>query len=285
MSSLEGRFRELCDGWALHALSEEELAELRKLLGEATPEMISTCRELERAALHLAVGVEPATPPAAVKTRILAAVSPRREATGTRSEQVAVGGHPRKGPMGKDWAARLLARLGLDRPRAVLAFSAALLVLAIGLGFHILALNRSASHDEQRIVDLSEQLAERERLLQVLKSREVEVVILDGLDLNPRGYGKIIWDVENRVAVLQVANLPPVSQNASYQFWVYPKEGEPISSGTFAVRDPERDTFFRLEGFTSIDKGLIRGFLITLEAEHGASQPGEAWYMGARLSP
>lgn len=284
MSSHEGRFRELCEGWALHALSEEELVELRELLGEATPEMISTCRELEQAALHLAVGVEPATPPAAVKGRILAAVSPRRGASGTRSETAAAGSHP-EGPTGRDWAARLVASLGLDRPGAVLAFAAALLALAVGLGFHIVALNRSASYDQQRIVDLSEQLEEKERLLEVLQSREVEVVILDGLDLNPRGYGKILWDVENRVAVLQVANLPPVPQDASYQFWVYPKEGEPISSGTFAVRDPEHDTFFRLEGFTSIDKGLIRGFLITLETGDGAAQPGEAWYMGARLSP
>ena len=177
-----------------------------------------------------------------------------------------------------------MAWLGLDRPRAVLAFTAALLALAIGLGLRVAVLYRGASHDGQRIVDLAGRLEEKERLLQVLQSREVEVVILEGLDLNPRGYGKIIWDVENRVAVLQVANLPPVPRDASYQLWVFPKEGEPISSGTFAVRDPERDTFFRLDRFAAVERQSIMGILITLETEGGASEPSEARYLGARLS-
>ncbi len=265
MRSLEDRFRELCDGWALDALSAEELRELRDLLRDASPEMISHCRELERAGLHLAVAAEPATPPSAVKARILAAVG---------AEQVAAG---------RDWGGRLVTRLGLDRPRVVLAVTAALLALAVGLGFRVAALYRTASHDEQRIVDLSDQLEERDRLLQVLQSKEVEVVILDGLELNPQGYGKIIWDIENRVAVLQVANLPPVREDASYQLWVYPKEGEPISAGTFAVHDPKRDAFFRLESFTSVDKQAIKGFVITLEAKGGAPEPGDVWYLGGRV--
>ncbi len=265
MSGLENRFRELCDGWALDALGEEELKEFHELLRDASPEMIRTCRELERAAMHLALSAEPEEPSSAVKARILAAVCAE------------------KAPASGDWAARLLARLGLQRPRVVLTVTAILLALAVGLGLRVRALHRVAIHDDQRIVDLSDQLEEKERLLQVLQSKEVEFVILDGLDLNPQGFGKIIWDIENRVAVLQVANLPPVRDNASYQLWVYPKEGDPISAGTFAVLDPNRDAFFRLEGFTSLDKQAINGFVITLEVKGGASEPGDAWYLGGRF--
>lgn len=266
MNSLDHRFRELCDGWALHALDDEELVELRELLRDASPEMLGTCRELEHAALHLAAGVEPATPPAALKARVLAAV--RRQ----------------KAAAGNDLAARLVARLGLDRPRIALALTAALLALAIGLGLRVAFLSRGAHDDRQRIVALSDRLEEKDRLLQVLQSKEVEVVMLQGLERNPQGYGKIIWDLENRVAVLQVANLPPVRDGAVYQLWVFPIDGEPISSGTFAVSDPARDTFFRLERFTTLDKAAIKGLLITFEAHGEASQPGDAWYLGARFA-
>ncbi len=266
MSRLEDRFRELCAAWVLEALDGEELREFEALLKDASPQMIKVYHELEDAALHLPVGIELVTPPPVVKARIMEAI---------RSGE---------GAANVDRAAGLARWLGLHRPRFALSVMLALTVLVFVFGFLSSALYRTVSRQEQRVVALSDELERRESLLQVLQARELEVVALQGLEINPRGYGKIIWDIENRVAVLQVSNLPPVPENKVYQLWVFPKEGEPASAGVFALKKPERDSFFRFEGFTPVDKQSIKGYLITLEPEGGALQPSEAWYMGARVA-
>ena len=156
-----------------------------------------------------------------------------------------------------------------------------LLALAVGLGLHIATLHRAASDDERHIVELTGRLERQASLLRVLQAREVEIVTLEAFEVNPRGYGKIIWDVESRTAVLQVANLP-VAAGGSYQLWIFPEEGAPLSAGVFAVNDPERDTFFRLAEFTPIAPQAIRGFVITLETQGGAPQPSDARYLGGR---
>ena len=266
MSKLNDRFRELCAAWVQDALDGEELHEFEELLKDANPQMIKIYHELENDALHLPAGTELVTPPPAVKARIMEAI---------RSNER---------PAKTDRATTLAQWLGLHRPRFALSVTLALTALVFVFGFLSSVLYRTVSRQEQRVIALTSELERRESLLQVLQSKEVEFVALQGLEINPLGYGKIIWDVENQVAVLQVTNLPPVPENKVYQLWVYAKDREPTSAGVFSIEKPERDSFFRFEAFTPVDKPSISGFLITLESEGGAVQPSDTWYIGTRVA-
>lgn len=256
------RFRELCAAWVLGALDGDEVAELERLLSGADPEMRRIHAELQLAADHLPMGAPPREPPTGMKERILAALPSRvpREDRGTL----------------------LARRLGLGRPRFALGVAAGLLAAAVGLGLLAAALDRALGERDQRIAVLQDEVAHRDQLLEVLQGREVTVVALDGLEINPRGYGRLVWDTQRQVALLQVANLPAPAEGHVYQLWIFPREGDPSSPGVLRAAAGGPESFYRVEGL-ALEVSQVRGILITLESAPGASRPSEAWYLGARL--
>ena len=264
MNARLDRFMDLAAAHLLGALEAKESLEFEALLAEADEEMQRAFNELEHTALHIPLSAPPAKPPPAVKEAIMASV---------RGEKIT------GAPIESLWIVRWL---GLHRPRSAAAAILVLTVLLAGAGIVATLLWSSLARSERRIVELEGELQRNEQLLAVLHAKQVEIVRLDGLEINPRGYGKIIWDTESGVAVLQVSNLPPAPAGKAYQLWVYPKEGEPASAGVFAVRDPQRDAFFRLENFTAFDRQAIKGLVISLEPAGGAVRPGENWYLGGK---
>ncbi len=103
---------------------------------------------------------------------------------------------------------------------------------------------------------------------------------MDGLKVNPVGYGKIIWDPEKRSAILQVSNLPAVPSDKDYQLWVI-KDKKPISVGVFAVNDT-MSNFFKIENLAVTNPKEIAAFAVTLEPKGGMPQPtGDMYMMGA----
>ena len=184
----------------------------------------------------------------------------------------------------QDWTTTVAAWFGLDRPRTALAVTGTLFALLVGLGLAAVLMLRAFEDAEERVAVLAGKLERGDQVLEILQSKEVEVVLLNGLDASPQGYGKLIWDTENSVAVLQITNLPPVPADRRYQLWVYADDTKPMSAGVFALNDPEHEAFFHFENFTSVEKNTINGFLITLEQEDGASEPGDEWYLGAYVS-
>ena len=128
-----------------------------------------------------------------------------------------------------------------------------------------------------RLVALRDEVARKEELLNVLASKKVEITLMDGLKVNPVGYGKVIWDPEKRTAILQVSNLPPVSSDKDYQLWVL-KGKLPISAGVFAVSNSDPN-FFRIENLAFTNPREISAFAITLEPKGGVPQPTGDMYM------
>ncbi len=266
MSARHDRFLELCSAWLLGALEGEELREFEGLLEQADPEMLKAFSELEHAALHLPATVPLQDPPSRAKERLMEAV--RSASTQPR----------------QDWITTVAAWFGLNRPRTALAVTGTLFALLVGLGLAAVLMLRAFEDAEERIAVLAERLESGDQVLDILRSKEVEVVLLNGLDASPQGYGKLIWDTEKSVAILQITNLPPVPADRRYQLWVYAEDRDPTSAGVFALNDPQQEAFFRFENFTAVEKQKISGFLVTLEPEGGASEPGEEWYLGAYWS-
>ena len=283
---IEERFADLCAAAALGALDGDERRELEQLLRQADERMLVIPRELDAAVLHLAAPALPVEPPAGAKDRLMEAVRSggiAQTAAATRDTAESSEETTRPDQMTHpDLAMRLARLLGLDNPRLALAIAAGLALLIAGLAIATATLQHTAGRSEVRIAELTDELRQREEILEVLQSKSIEVVVLNGLDLNPGGYGKILWDTENRVAVLQVANLPPPPGDSTYQLWVFPREGDPQSAGVIALSEPGRPALFRIENMPRIATAAIKGWLITMEPAGGAARPSEAWYLGAR---
>jgi anti-sigma-K factor RskA len=143
--------------------------------------------------------------------------------------------------------------------------------------------NETITTQRTQITALTDELQRKTEILKVLESRRIDIVTMDGLKVNPVGYGKIIWDPDKKVAILQVSNLPKVPKDKDYQLWVIKqKDPKPISVGIFAVENEgETENYFKVQPLEVADKNEIGAFAITLEPKGGVPQPtGEMYLLG-----
>lgn len=263
------RFDELCTGYVLNTLDPAENAEFESLLKLADERQLKFYIELKSTAGHLAFTVDRSEPKTSVKEQLMKVIhddlSEIKSATVQSDESSG----------------------GFDRQTLAVAASFALLVITITLLFFSLNLNSQlqAQNDEmesqrQLITELSEELEAKNELLAILESREVDMVIMNGMEASPNGHGKIIWDPENQQALLQVSNLPAVPNGMEYQLWII-RDNQPVSAGLFAVNDPQTDSFFKIE---HMDRGTdvsSEAFAVTLEPRGGMPHPtGDMYLMG-----
>ncbi len=270
------KFEELCAAYALGALEGEELREFESALRTADDDMKRLLFEFQRVALHLPVVAQEATPSPRIKQRILERI------------------HSDTVPQPQSMFSKLVSLLGFDNPRIGFAISFALIIVTMGIGYYAFLLRNAIHERDQRIAVIQQELSQqqqhftvlqtelirKEELLKVLQSPRIEVVIMNGKEINPSGYGKIIWDPIKKSAILQISNLPAVPKDKDYQLWVI-KDQKPISAGVFTVNDPLTETLFKIEQLVETDKKSINAFAITLEPKGGVPQPtGQMYLLG-----
>lgn len=263
------RFEELCAGYVLNALEPGEQAAFERMLESANQEQMELCRKLQSAAGNLAFNVDKIEPPEAVKQQLLQVINEDLEET------------EYAGGLQEDDSG------SFDKTTFAIAASFALLVVSLSLIFYsfnlssqLQAKNERIGEQENQITVLKEEIERKDELLSILESREVNMVIMKGMEASPNGYGKIIWDAGNQKALLQVSNLPPVPADKEYQLWII-KDNQPISAGLFAVHDPGRDAFFKIEQMEPADDQTMEAFAVTLEPKGGMPEPtGDMYLMG-----
>lgn len=256
--NIRPEFEELCTAYVLRALPEEDEQRFKAMLSDCSPEEEAFFRKMEETSAALAGAAEPVTPDPLIKERIMSGIQGRPEKPTT------------------------------DR-RSYFYYSAAAAVifvfLSLGLLFYSQQLKKQVdqqdgliTQQQVRIEVLSSELQRREELLAILESREVDLVVMSGQEVNPQGYGKVVWDKERGQALLQIANLPLIDAQNDYQLW-FIRDGQPVSAGIFGVRDTTRDNFFKIEDLKeSADQGA---FAITLEPQGGSPQPtGDMYLLG-----
>jgi anti-sigma-K factor RskA len=266
--------------YALGALRGDELKKFEAYLRSASAEELRELSELMATASLLPLALEKTSPPDAVKSALLdrvVASERARESAARRTETVP----------------QVSAPLSLQQLRPWLWWGVGVTVVVMIIGFSIYMLrlvdtvevqNRRfvAMQDERdslagRITELKDALQQKEALLGVLAAQRVEIAIMSGLEPHLVGYGKVIWDPERRVAILQVSNLPPVPADKDYQLWVV-KGQQKISAGVFSVAS-EEPGFFKVENLAVANPREIAAFAITLEPKGGAPQPTGAMYL------
>lgn len=254
-------FEELCAGYVLKALSAEDEVAFLRLLDSATAEEKKLYEDMRVIASEMALLTAYETPSTQLKKTLIE----RAWKSVNRSDGANT--------------------LYLNRYKVAVAASIILMLSSIGLFLYTQDLNNSLISQAEiingqatRIENLQSDIKRKETLLTILEARDVDLVLMDGLEVNPDGYGKVVWDKDNGRALLQVANLPAVPSQNDYQLWII-INNQPISAGVFAVNNPLEDDFFTIENLNNrTDRGA---FAITLEPKGGSTQPtGDMYLLG-----
>lgn len=255
-------FEALCAGYVLDALSDEEVKEFEKMLKNASPAERDLLAKMEQVRDEFPLMTEPVAPSANVGDRLFADLASRQKPAGSSQAT------------DDKVAGRIIP---------IWAYKAAAALFLIG-SFTLVWMNADLSETVTQqgavITELQSELEKQDRLLDVLAAREVTLVIMGGLEPSPDGYGKILWDPENRQAVLQLANLPVPEDDKDYQLWLI-KDGEnPISAGVFNFDQSSSDLFFKVEHLEE-PSPVSNAFAVTLEPKGGVPQPtGDMFLLG-----
>lgn len=159
-------------------------------------------------------------------------------------------------------------------PAFAVAASFALLIVSLSLIFYSFNLKSTISEKEERvsrqetqITDLKASLRKKEEMLSFLRARELEMIMLSGLDINPDGYGKVFWNPGKGRALLQISNLPPAPGGKIYKLWLF-KGNKPVKAGTFSLKN-RGENFFLIENMPDIRPQEAQNFAVSLEAAQG----------------
>lgn len=261
MAEETSNFEELCAGYVLNALSAEDEIAFLRLLDSATAEEKKLYEDMRVIASEMALLTADEAPSTQVKNALIE----RAWKSVNRPDGANI--------------------LYLNRYKVAVAASIILMLSSIGLFLYTQDLNKSLISQAEiindqatRIENLQSDIERKETLLTILEARDVDLVLMDGLEVNPDGFGKVVWDKDNGRALLQVANLPVVPSQNDYQLWII-INNQPISAGVFAVNNPLEDDFFTIENLNNrTDRGA---FAITLEPKGGSTQPtGDMYLLG-----
>lgn len=271
------KFEELCAGYVLQTLDEDERREFEQMLANASQDELAFYQKMQATANQMAFAVEENESSEAVKEQLILQAR----------SQAGVDQQEKDTPTADEDAEISVEDSAFNWPAFTAAASFALLIICLSLIFYALNLNSEINnqkdeiiHQQMIITELENELKQKEELLSVLEGREVNMVAMSGMEINPDGFGKIIWNPETQQALLQVANLPMSPEGKVYQLWLI-KNNKPVSAGIFAVKE-EGDQFFEIEDIGATDAVSANTFVVTMEPEGGMPRPtGDTYLMGS----
>lgn len=257
-------FESRCAGYLLGALSDDEAKKFEDQLASASPEELRLYEELTAIRDEMALATEFAEPSDEVEIRIFDHINEKSQSDSIHFKN-------------SEASSSII-------PLWVYKAAAALLLLgAITPALITIDLSDTVYEQQTRIFELQSELERQDQLLNVLAAREITLVMMAGLDPSPDGFGKIIWDPENRQAVLQLANLPAPPVDKDYQLWLIKDDENPISAGVFNFEQPSSDLFFKVEQLQEEPSPISNTFAVTLEPKGGMPQPtGDMFLVGAQ---
>jgi hypothetical protein len=207
-------------------------------------------------------------PPGRVRDRLLSRISARKAEPPPPAKKPTV--------MPEQQAASVPGR---QRPWMGYALIALLIVVIAVLGVFINDLIGTIGGQERRVVELQGELQRKDEVLSVLRSDRLEVVLLNGLGPSPAARGKILWDPDQKNAIVQITGLPVTPPNNEYQLWMM-RSGRLSSVGTFSLlNEKEGESFFKAMSLTVGQRQEIDGFTVTLEPKGGSAQPTGLTYL------
>ena len=239
-------FEEDLDLYALGALDREEAQELALHL-EACPACMQKLGEARARVALLALAAPLQEAPRRLKQRLLKQIAGQR--AGQRHSRLAVFW---------PWAAPALAVLSL-----------ALAVWAVALRRENNALHRQARELQGEQQKMHAELTRARAVLQLLTAPDTTKVTLVAGEAHPVPQGKIFYHPQKGL-LFYAANLPALPSGKTYQLWLVPTQGNPISAGIFQT-DAHGNGEVLLP---PLPAGVpAKAFAVTVEPAGGVPQP------------
>ncbi len=271
-------FLDLCPAHALGLLDGEDLARFQSAFVSATPEMLAAYSQAALMAANLSLAAQEAPLSPDVLDKLMARVQGDAEPRSTAA------------PAAKRTVAGTAAgktRIAWIMPFRIAATAAAgfaivtlvLLAYSASLRSGMGRIQAAYSESRVRIRALEDSLSQQTAMLEVLKSSNMQMVVMNGQAADPAGYGKIIWDPIHKKAILHISNLPAQPSDKDYQLWVI-RDKKPMDAGVFQVKgNREGGELYKIDQLVESDRSRINAFAITLEPKGGLPQPSGKMYL------
>jgi anti-sigma-K factor RskA len=240
------------DLYALGVLEGEELEALEAHLAGCAACEAKLAEARGRVSL-LALAAKPVAPPASVKNRLMEQVraesSPARSRAEARSEERSTGLFGR-------WT---------------LAWAAAAAVLALATGllwYQNGVLDGRIQKALQESKDAQTKIENAQKIIEVLQAPDSTMIALASSDV-PQASGKVCYNARlGRLACS--THLSPPPPDKSYQLWLVPMTGNPVSASVFGANMAWTDDMWMAD----VKAGTsAKAFAVTLEPAGGMLQP------------
>lgn len=131
---------------------------------------------------------------------------------------------------------------------------------------------------EQETAGLRKTLAQRDEMLTFLRSPNVKVISLAGLERAKEAGALLLFDPDSKKAFFYAFNMPPLPAGKTYQLWAI--LDKPINAGTFTTDAGQKSRMVikHLPAFTRTMR-----FAVSLEPEGGRPQPTGDIYLAGQL--
>lgn len=235
--------REMLPAYALDALDADERQALEDGLARY-PDLRAELAQLGGVAYGLGAGVPQRIPPAALKAQLLAQAAPNTA--------------PAPAPTPRPtWWQRFKDALSNTSLAPKLA-TAALVLAALFVGLQAVMM---AARPPGTVLP---------QTAQTVLANSTQSVQLNGTDKAPGATATIHYRPEDKVAALQVTNLPPVSDAQSYQLWLVNDEGFRWSGAVFNT-GPAGDSLVLVNCAQPME--TIARFGVSIEPAGGSDSP------------
>jgi anti-sigma-K factor RskA len=136
------------------------------------------------------------------------------------------------------------------------------------LWLHTLQLDTQIDALKAREQQQEAQIAQQQAVVDMLGAKDTVVVSLAEQKQQPLGTARVLYNAKRGMLVYN-GTLPPAPADKSYQLWLVPASGAPISAGVFESSDGSTDRIV-----VQVPQGTVaKAFAVTLEPRGGKPAP------------
>ncbi len=254
------RFRALCALYFLNTIQPEELEELKSALNSGETELRKIFNQAKKAVKE-----------SPLSGRFIDTYIEDNESYVKESKLKDVRNYSFAGLFLSYWFSKIKIKL-------VLAISFLMFASFIVLSFYTYHLANEVKEMKGEIDLQNSELNRKEELFSVLQSRDIVLFNMKGQNIDPEGYGRIIWSPAAQKALLQVAGLPPAGKGKVYRLWLL-KDNTYINKGVIFLNNNDSENIFNIGNIPIANDNLNYSFFITLEKEGNNTKPTGAVYL------
>ncbi len=130
-------------------------------------------------------------------------------------------------------------------------------------------INEEKNTLEEQIIDARTEMADTEKILDVLRDKNVAVVALGGQTVSPESFAKAYWNKQEQKVYIDAQGLPEPPLGYTYQVWSL--KLDPLTPTSIGLLDDFATNDKRL--FELANPNESEAFGITLEPEGGSETP------------